>query len=309
MTFIPQKALELQPFTCVKEFNYHMSLHYIALESLLTRCIDSVFHLIKKYACRVAGVCWLKQEKLAELAKVSVKTVERAVKFLKDHGVVKIYHTKQSNGLNGHSYYVLQPFRGELVVNEEIVCVEEGDGGAEVEAGSGVGTGVADDFLEEKLLSSNKALLNSSKALRISEYEEDYNHIARAGSVGEGDFQNRGFLTRENYRTLVRILYYQHFSEADAKSITTRVFDECEGILPSIVFGAYGRALRKYRERRKYPKPIYSVVEYFVKLVLEGIEGGAGKDVRDEVRVNGGGAAGEGRRRELLDWMGCKARD
>jgi hypothetical protein len=34
---------------------------------------------------------------------------------------VKIYHTKRSNGLNESCYYVLQPFKGELTVGEEII--------------------------------------------------------------------------------------------------------------------------------------------------------------------------------------------
>jgi DNA-binding Lrp family transcriptional regulator len=77
-------------------------------------------------------VCWLKQEKLAELACVSVKTVVRVVKFLKENGVIKIYHTKRSNGLNGHSYYVLQKFEGDLPLDdEEIVAIEERNVGVE----------------------------------------------------------------------------------------------------------------------------------------------------------------------------------
>jgi hypothetical protein len=61
-----------------------------------------------------------------------VKTVERAMKLLKEIGVIKIYHTKRSNGLNGNCYYVLQPFQGDLAIDdEEIVSVEEGNVGAE----------------------------------------------------------------------------------------------------------------------------------------------------------------------------------
>jgi microcompartment protein CcmK/EutM len=60
-----------------------------------------------------------------------VKTVERAIKFLKENGVIKIFHTKRSNGLNGNCYFVLQPLEGHMVLDdEEIVSMEEGNVGA-----------------------------------------------------------------------------------------------------------------------------------------------------------------------------------
>jgi hypothetical protein len=114
VTYIPSIALQLKNFTSVEEMNVHMNLQYVSIKSRLTKSYDQIFHLIKKYACKVAGVCWLKQEKIAALAGVSAKTVERALQFLKENGIVKIYHTKRSNGLNGSCYYVLQPFKGEL---------------------------------------------------------------------------------------------------------------------------------------------------------------------------------------------------
>jgi hypothetical protein len=111
--------------------NVHMNLQYVLIKSRLTKSFDQIFHLIKKYACKVAGVCWLKQEKIASLAGVSAKTVERGLQCLKEQGIVKIYHTKRTNGLNGSCYYVLQPFKGELpLVEEIIVSVDEANVGA-----------------------------------------------------------------------------------------------------------------------------------------------------------------------------------
>jgi hypothetical protein len=65
MTFIPKLAYELQSFASITEMNQHMNYHFAALKDHLTRRNDVIFHLIKKYACKVVGVCWLKQESLA----------------------------------------------------------------------------------------------------------------------------------------------------------------------------------------------------------------------------------------------------
>jgi hypothetical protein len=143
VTYIPPIALQLRTFSNVEEMNEHMNLQYLLIKSKLTKSYDVIFHLIKKYACKIAGVCWLKQEKLAELASVSIKTVERGLHFLKENGVVKIYHTRRSIGLNGHSYYVLQKFEGELPLDdEEIITVEERNVGAVDQEGNYETTGV-----------------------------------------------------------------------------------------------------------------------------------------------------------------------
>jgi hypothetical protein len=160
VTYIPPIALKLKTFTSVEEMNEHMNLQYLLIKNRLTKSYDLIFHLIKKYSCKVAGVCWLKQEKLAEWASVSVKTVERGLYFLKENGVVKIYHTKRSNGLNGHSYYVLQRFEGEMPLDdEEIVGVEERNVGAVDVVGDYETVGFEGGKVDDKRpLSSYKAL-------------------------------------------------------------------------------------------------------------------------------------------------------
>lgn len=257
MTYIPQIALQLKTFTSVEEMNVHMNLQYVLIKSKLTKSFDQIFHLIKKYACKVAGVCWLKQEKIAALAEVSVKTAERAIQFLKEHGVVKIYHTKRSNGLNGCCYYVLQPFKGELpMVDEIIVSVEEENVGAVEVVQTYETPNLKGNSLKDKLsLSSFKALESSLKK------EEEINNNARVKALNEE--------TVEAYDDFVNFLVNHHFSKEAAIEITDRVLQTCRVCHPGEVLRAYARSVQKLRKRLAYNQPIYSIVDYFYSLVVD----------------------------------------
>jgi hypothetical protein len=277
VTYIPPIALQLKTFTSLEEMNVHMNLHYVLIKSRLTKSFDQIFHLIKKYACKVAGVCWLKQEKMAELACVSVKTVERGLHFLKENGVVKIYHTKLSNGLNGHSYYVLQKFEGELPLEaEEIVAVGERNVGAVEVAGDYENAGVEGRHVEDKrLLSSYKALESS---FETKEEENIYIRTREKFKIHSNQIKE------DDYQELVGFLVHNGFSRDAAGEITERVLEKNEGTMAPVIIVAYLRALRKFRERLEYRKPVYSMVDYVVRLVQEeirpgyvGVERGDGK--------------------------------
>jgi hypothetical protein len=275
MTYIPKMALQLQSFATVEEMNYHMNLHYLSFKSNLTKSNDVIFHLIKKYACKVAGVCWLKQESLANLAQVSVKTVERAMKFLKEKGVLKIYHTKRSNGLNGNCYYVLLPFQGELLMDdEEIVAVEEGNVGA-VDCQQTYETSKLQDVQKEDKLfiSSNKALENSVKTKK----EEELINNGRVQSNIYHLFNSKhsvptNTITADEYQELIDDLVESQFSEEVAIEITNRVLQICPKNKLQKVRIFYAKALTKFKKRLAYHQPVFSVVNYFVKLVEEAIQ-------------------------------------
>jgi hypothetical protein len=262
LTYIPPIALQLRTFTGVEEMNVHMNLQYVSIKSRLTKSYDQIFHLIKKYACKVAGVCWLKQEKIAALAGVSAKTVERALQFLKENGIVKIYHTKRSNGLNGSCYYVLQPFKGELpLVQEIIVSVDEENVGASGVEVTYETPRLMGDFEKDKLsLSSCKALKSSFK----KEEEIIYNACAKTTNT----------VTNDVYEDYVNFLVINYFSEKVAREITDRVLMTCSIQLPVEVLKAYADAVRKWKKRLAYDKPIFSVVDYFYQLVVEELRPG-----------------------------------
>jgi hypothetical protein len=264
MTYIPPIAIQLKTFTSVEEMNVHMNLQYLIIKSRLTKSYDVIFHLIKKYACKVAGVCWLKQEKLAELASVSVKTVERGLHFLKENGVVKLYHTKRSNGLNGHSYYVLQRFEGELPIDdEEIVGVEERNVGTVDVVGDYETVGFEGGNVDDKRpLSSYKALESS---FETKEEENIYKGAREKFKIHSNPIKE------DHCQELVGFLVHNGFSREAAGEITERVLEKNEGIIAPVIMKAYLAALRKFRERLAYQKPVYSVVDYVVRLVQEEI--------------------------------------
>jgi hypothetical protein len=299
MTYIPPIALQLKSFTSVDEMNVHMNLQYVIIKNRLTKSFDLIFHLIKKNACKVAVVCWLKQEKLAELASVSVKTVERGLYFLKENGVVKIYHTKRSNGLNGHSYYVLQRFEGELPLDdEEIVFVEERNVGAldmvvDYETAGAEGCNVDD----KRPLSSYKALESS---FENNEEENIYNRARekfkiKSNPIKEDDFQE-----------LVEFLVHNGFSREAAGEITERVLEKSEGIMAPVIMNAYLGALRKFRERLEleYQQPVYSVVDYMVRLVQEEIRPGyVGVKMQDKKKIREINHSAKAFLSEVGDWL------
>jgi hypothetical protein len=243
----------------VEEMNVHMNLHYILIKSKLTKSFDHIFHLIKKYACRVAGVCWLKQEKIAALAGVSAKTVERAVQFLKVHEVVKIYHTKRSSGLNGSCYFVLQPFKGELPMDEEIiVSVEEENVGAVEGVQTFDTSNLSEGPLKDKLsLSSFKALKSSLKK------EEEIIYNARVRNLRKSNN-----VTEEAYASFTTFLVNNRFSEEASMEITNRVLQTCKINHPGEVMKAYADSMRKLQKRLAYDQEIYSIVDYFISLVV-----------------------------------------
>lgn len=88
----------------------------------LTDAIKAVVNTLKLHSKRFFGVCWLKKEQLAIKAGVSLSTVDRAIKGMKETGfltVVPCNHTKR--GGQTHNVYILNPvFEGvpEEVPNE-----------------------------------------------------------------------------------------------------------------------------------------------------------------------------------------------
>jgi hypothetical protein len=297
MTYIPPIALQLKTFTSVDEMNVHMNLQYVIIKNRLTKSFNMIFHLIKKYACKVAGVCWLKQEKLAELASVSVKTVERGLHFLKENGVVKIYHTKRSNGLNGHSYYVLQRFEVELPIDdEEIVGVEERNVGAVDVVGDYETVGFEGDNVDDKHpLSSYKALESSFEP---KEEEEIYKRAREKFKIHSNPIKE------DHCQELVGYLVHNGFSREAAGEITERVLEKNEGIIAPVIMNAYLGALRKFRKRLAYQKHVYSVVDYVVKLVQEEIcPGYVGVEREDRKRSGRESYAAKAFLNEVGDWL------
>lgn len=77
----------------------------------LTPAIKAVLNTLKLHAKRYfAGVCWLKREEIAKRAKVSLASVKRAIKELKEVGILSVYpHIHTKRGGKAHNVYVIEP--------------------------------------------------------------------------------------------------------------------------------------------------------------------------------------------------------
>lgn len=77
----------------------------------LTPAIKAVLNTLKLHAKRYfAGVCWLKREEIAKKAKVSLASVKRAIKELKEVGILSVYpHIHTKKGGKAHNVYVIEP--------------------------------------------------------------------------------------------------------------------------------------------------------------------------------------------------------
>lgn len=78
---------------------------------ILTPAIKAVLNTLKLHAKRYfAGVCWLKREEIAKKAKVSLASVKRAIKALKEIGILTVHpHIHTKRGGQAHNVYVINP--------------------------------------------------------------------------------------------------------------------------------------------------------------------------------------------------------
>lgn len=121
-----QQFSSYQSFQSVDELN--MAVKQFVSTYDLTDAIKAVLNTIKLHAKRYFGVCWLRKEQIAKKAGVSLSTVDRAIKGLKETGFLKVIpfnHTKF--GRRTHNIYILNPFEDATldVANEVAQEVEE----------------------------------------------------------------------------------------------------------------------------------------------------------------------------------------
>lgn len=114
-----EKFATYQSFASVDEMN--------ALVTRFTSTYDlpsaaaSVLNTIKLHAKRYIGVCWLYREEIARKAGVSLSSVNRAIKALKETGILTVHHTIHTKrGGQTHSVYVInREFEGAELAQEE----------------------------------------------------------------------------------------------------------------------------------------------------------------------------------------------
>lgn len=78
---------------------------------ILTPAVKAVLNTIKLHAKKTfIGVCWLYREEIAKKAKVSLASVKRAIKDLREAGIITVYpHMNTLKGGKSHNVYVITP--------------------------------------------------------------------------------------------------------------------------------------------------------------------------------------------------------
>lgn len=97
-----------QTFESVNEMIYILD-KFVSIYDL-TPAAKAVLNTIKLYSKRFIGVCWLYQDQIASKAGVSLSTVKRVIKGLKETGLLTVHeqtHTKR--GGQTHNVYVINP--------------------------------------------------------------------------------------------------------------------------------------------------------------------------------------------------------
>lgn len=114
-----------QTFQSVEELNMAVK-QFISLYDL-TDAIEAVLNTLKLHSKRYFGVCWLRKEKIAEKAKVSMSTVDRAIKGLKEIGFLTVIPCKHTKfGRQTHNVYILNPiFEAPQEIPDEVALEEE----------------------------------------------------------------------------------------------------------------------------------------------------------------------------------------
>jgi hypothetical protein len=134
---------------------------------------------------------------------------------------------------------------------------------------------------DKRPLSSYKALESS---FETNEEENIYNRAREKFKIQSNPIKE------VHCQELVGFLVHNGFSREAAGEITERVLEKNEGIIAPVIMKAYLGAMRKFRERLAYQKPVYSVVDYVVRLVQEEIRPGyvgvKGEDRKQMREVN-----------------------
>lgn len=104
-----QQFSSYQSFQTTEEMIAQVKLFESAYE--LTPAVKAVLNTIKLHAKKTfVGVCWLYREEIAKKAKVSLGSVKRAIKLLRESGILSVYtHIHTKKGGQSHNVYVINP--------------------------------------------------------------------------------------------------------------------------------------------------------------------------------------------------------
>ncbi|MBB6451033.1 Fe2+ or Zn2+ uptake regulation protein [Geomicrobium halophilum] len=99
------------PFTSVDELNNAIRVHLYMNKHELTESAVAVFKLITQHAMKAVGVAFLKHEIIARQVGVSVSTVKRGIRVLKERNMIEVHRTTRRRGKirggYGHNVFVI----------------------------------------------------------------------------------------------------------------------------------------------------------------------------------------------------------
>lgn len=114
-----EKFSVYQSFDSVKDMNAAVKRFFQIYTA--TPAITAVLNTLKLHSKTYYGVCWLYRDEIAKKAKVSLSSVKRAIKELKEVGIITVHenmHTER--GGKTHNVYVINPtFEGSDVPSTE----------------------------------------------------------------------------------------------------------------------------------------------------------------------------------------------
>lgn len=88
----------LQTFNSLKELNESIKVTFENYSNHMTNTTKQVLGILSKYSIKYLGVSFLSKQSIADMLKVNIRTVRRAVRQLEDLGIVKSYRLKRVTG-------------------------------------------------------------------------------------------------------------------------------------------------------------------------------------------------------------------
>lgn len=129
------KLQEASPFNTVDEMDKHIYEYIQVLKNEVAKSVIDVLYALGRSSLRVVGISFKKQITIAEELKVSRKTVNKAVKILREIGVIDTVQTSTKAGRPSVLVYRILPFcskRLQVVVTSGKVEKANNSGGLNV---------------------------------------------------------------------------------------------------------------------------------------------------------------------------------
>ncbi|MEZ2661281.1 helix-turn-helix domain-containing protein [Aneurinibacillus aneurinilyticus] len=97
-------------FQSIEELNLNIRRFLYDHSHELTNATINVLKTISHYSCKVIGVCWAKIDTLANTIGISRSSVERAIRILKQYGIITVQKTIRKTGGQGHNVYIISSY-------------------------------------------------------------------------------------------------------------------------------------------------------------------------------------------------------